>query len=138
MMKRLILGLVLAATMIACGEASSSLPTVTEETGPCAQRAGTYRTSYAQISGDCGAGPVGDVSTIDAQPPASASERYSADNCEVTIVDSTSTTATGTVTINGKIEWNQDGSHGSGPITIDESGLDGTCHGSYQITSDRI
>jgi hypothetical protein len=128
MLKRLILGLVLVG---ACGSAG--------ETGQCAQRAGTYRFSYAFISGDCGAGPVGDVSTIDAQPPASASERYSADNCEVTIVDSTSTTADGyTVTLNGKIEWNQDGSHGSGPITIDESSLDGTCHGSYQITSDRI
>jgi hypothetical protein len=136
MKKRALSLMALGSALAACG-AAGSLPIVTEETGPCAQRAGTYRSSYSFISGDCGAGPVGDISTVDAQPPASASERYSADNCEVTIVDSTSTTATGTVTINGKIEWSQDGSHGAGPITIDVSGA-GACHGSYQLTSDRI
>ena len=137
-MRKLIgLGL-LGAALAACGEAGS-LPIVTEETGPCAQRAGTYSTSYALISGDCGAGPVDDVGTFDAQPPASASERYSADNCEVTIVDSsTYTPATGdTVEINGKIEWSRDGSHGAGPVTFDISGP-GACHGTYQVTSDRI
>lgn len=128
------LGVLLAALfeIASCGSSASS--------GPCAQRSGTYQTSYARASGNCGTGPVGDVSTVDAQPPATESLRYSADNCEVTIVDEISSDGTITITYNGKITWNQDGSHGSGPITVvvqDTTGVD-TCHGTYNLTSDRI
>jgi len=137
MLKKLVITVVVAA-LSGCG-ASSSLPGETEETGTCSQRSGTYRTSYSLLSGDCGYGPVDDISTVDAQPPASASERYSSDNCVVTIVDSSTYTSTtgDTVLENGKVTWSQDGSHGAGTLTFDISGPD-ACHGSYQVTSDRI
>jgi hypothetical protein len=130
MVKRLSVCLGLAMA-VGCGGGAS---------GPCAQRSGTYRTAYSLIDGNCGTGPAAEVTTTDAQLPASATERYSSDNCAVTVADATLPTGTDTVTTNGKFTWSEDGSRGAGILTLDvqdTAGVD-TCHGSYTVTSDRI
>jgi hypothetical protein len=120
-----------------------------EESGPCEQRSGTYRFSFAQRSGNCGV-IAEQILTIDAQPttpPApclSGEIRYSSDNCEVTninIVCPEDGVAPGaTSTSNGKYRWSDSGSSGTGEVNMvvkDESGLV-ICQSSYSVTAVRL
>jgi hypothetical protein len=134
----------LALLALSCSSADSR-----EESGPCEQRSGTYRFSFAERSGNCGAIPE-QIVTIDAQPmtppaPCMSGEiRYSSDNCEVTnvnIVCPENGVAPGaTSTSNGKYTWTRSASSGSGEVNMvvkDDSGLV-ICQSSYSVSATRL
>jgi hypothetical protein len=117
--------------------------------GPCAQRSGTYRANYSERSGTCGGIPE-QIVTIDTQPtvppaPCTGGEiRYSADNCEVTLVNVTcpedGVAPGATSTVNGKVTWSADASSGSGQLTyVFKASTGGVlCQSSYNIVDTRL
>lgn len=135
-----IIALLLATS---CGSSDSN------GSGVCSQRFGTYRTTYTERSGTCGAIPE-QMFTVDVQPttppsPCTSGEiRYSSDNCEVTNINivcpEDAIAAGATSTTNGKYTWNADGSRGVGEMTIlikDSAGL-AICQSSYNIVDTRL
>jgi hypothetical protein len=97
----------------------------------------------------CGAIPE-QVVTVDVQPltpppPCTGGEiRYSADNCEVTLVNVTCPEdgiAPGASSIlNGKVTWSSDGSSGSGLVTLVVKSSTGAvlCQSSYNDLETRL
>jgi hypothetical protein len=115
----------------------------------CAQRAGTYRVTYVERSGACGAFPE-QLMTIDEQPttappPCFSGEiRYSSNNCEVTNVDvhcpEPGSGEGHTSMTNGKYTWNESGSRGEGTMQIvlrdAESRI--LCQSTYNVIAVRL
>jgi hypothetical protein len=144
MTKPTALALLLVVLVVGCGSSADE-----GDSGPCTARSGTYRFSFAERSGTCGA-ITEQIVTLDAQPTAplapctSGEIRYSADNCEVTnvnIVCPEDGIAPGaTSTTNGKYNWNESGSSGSGDATIvvRDAGDLILCQSSYRISAVRL
>lgn len=132
--------------VVACSSSST-----TGQSGPCAQRSGTYSTNYTTRGGNCGDIPE-NVSSLTEQPTGAtlealgcakgASIAYSADNCIVTFDSNCPTTdKTGnTVTERGKATWNKDGSEGSSTeqFTLQDKTGKVLCTGTYDAKIRRL
>lgn len=137
-MRKTLIASVLA--LCACASAGGN------STGQCAQRAGTYRQSLRQLTGNCGQVPDV-IQTVDHQPTdadlraagCSGQVLYSPDNCEVTNVAVRCPVTGGTVTQDGKFYWNADGSRGEGELALNvQAGTYGSCYGTYHVTLVRL
>lgn len=121
------IGVGLVVAVVACSGAG----------GPCQKRAGTYKATYTQRSGDCG--PVSEqITKVDAQPtrvdpPCSGSIGYSADNC---VVEYTMTCpiSGGTARITGKSTWSADGRSGTATEQWAASVTGSACSSAYDVS----
>lgn len=115
----------------------------------CAERSGTYRTSFTERTGNCGQIPE-QIDTLDEQPasppkPCTDGEiRYSKDNCEVTNIDITcpeeGIERGATSIVSGKYRWSSDGGSGTGEanfVVKDAQGLV-LCQSSYDVVVTRL
>lgn len=116
-MKRAIAACLLFAT--ACGPS-----------GPCKPRSGSYRVVLNPRTGNCG-GRTEFISQVGGgiDPACTGDRTESQDLCRVTIDE----------TCNGfrltmVVDWSQDGAHGHGLA----DGSSSTCHGTYDVTYDKI
>lgn len=142
MTRLVIVGLGVCATLAIVGCSSDD----TTGGGPCAQRKGTYLTTFKTRSGNCGDIPE-QVDTITSQPtepaaPCTGTIGYSADNCEVTndiICPEDGLGAGWTSTIELKATWSESGDRGTAIQQVVIKNADGgiECQGSYDATVTR-
>ncbi len=110
--------------------------------GPCGQRNGTYRVTFAERSGDCGPAPEQIFTPSDQQqqqtnPSCTDRTTVSADSCHVTLDVICPVVATGdTVHDKGVINWAEDGSMGGGIVQIVATTPAGAivCAETYDVT----
>ena len=121
-------------SLVGCSDDSGS----GEPTGPCNDRSGTYRVTWVEQSGKCGAMPEQIVTGKEGLDPAcTGGTEFSSDNCEANM-DITCPGATGyLVTLRGKVTWSVDGSLGTGTIQmliVKESNGWTECSSVYSLT----
>lgn len=126
-------------TAIVLLNAAACASKATEPFGPCAQRIGTYRSSFVTRTGNCGDVPE-QIATIRKQPtapvpPCTGSVSDSADNCTVTL-DQTCQDDASRVQERGNVHWSKDASSATGTvqfiITLFATGQ--TCQGTYDMS----
>lgn len=134
------LAVVVALVVTTLGACASESP---QPSGPCAQRAGSYITTYRERSGTCG-DPGERITNLDAQPTApppecSGSITYSKDNCDVTYTGDCPEDGIvrgGRLRITGKSRWDVAGSFGTATeqwFAADASGRT-LCQSTYDVT----
>lgn len=133
------LGVVVAgAFALACSSSDAS-----DDSGPCAQRNGSYIARYSVRSGDCGEGAEV-ITNVDKQPtsvdpPCTGNISYSEDNCDVTYSSSCPNDGAvkgATLTITGKAKWSRDAANGSATEAwslVDSNGQT-VCYGTYDVS----
>jgi hypothetical protein len=137
MLRHLVTVAALSSVVIACSSSDDAA-----ETGPCAQRSGSYIARYTVRSGDCGA-TAEVVLNVDKQPtsvdpPCTGSISYTPDNCEVTYSSSCPNDGAvkgATLTVTGKSEWRRDAEVGTAVedwSLVDANGQT-VCHGTYDV-----
>jgi hypothetical protein len=102
--------------------------------GPCVARKGSYRVTFVERSGNCGATSeivvvVGGSTSTAAAATCSGTNTASADNCAVTEDE----TCNGVVT-RGVIHWSEAGDTGGGILQFTTS----TCSSSYDVAYTRL
>jgi hypothetical protein len=124
----------------------------TTENDTCAQRVGTYTTTFAERDGTCGPIPE-QIETIDEQPtepaePCTGSIDYSADNCRVTFdqtcpepgLSELFSTPDVTSRFDGIVTWSENGASGSGVVqfvVMDAAGLI-LCQSTYDYLGTKL
>ena len=138
--------LVVGMLGLAMGCSSSDDPAVGSGNGACAQRSGTYLSSFVTRSGNCGDIPelvvVVPKQPTDPGPGCTGAITYSGDNCQVTIdtrCPGTGTNSKGHAAVAGLAKWSTDGSLGTGTETLTLTTEDGTmvCVGTYDFMQRR-
>lgn len=136
-MRKVLVVACLAAVVGACASESA------QPSGPCAKRNGSYRQSYVERSGTCGAPgeriiPAGPQPTsVDA--PCTGSISYSSDNCEVTF-DATcpedGIQKGARLRETGKSRWNANASEGTATVqwTVTDANGKTLCISTYDVT----
>jgi hypothetical protein len=118
--------------------------------GQCAQRAGTYRASYATRSGNCGDIPES-IDSIATQPTTESQKATgctgpgissSADNCEVTFDQTCPNDGLekgGRERVSGNAKWNTSATYGTSTvqITLTNAGGQVRCTGTYDVVITR-
>lgn len=133
----------LGAVLVLVAGCAASSP---DPTGPCAKRSGTYRTTTTKQSGTC-PNFTESISTITEQPtkidpPCTGTLGYSADNCRVTFDSSCPEPNLGagyTQRWRGTVDWDVNGSRGTGTLEVLVTRPDGTlvCNGVYGVVDRR-
>ena len=135
---RILGAVVVGVVAVACSSSGDG-----GNSGPCAQRIRSYRSTYVERSGTCG--PPGElISSAGPQPtavdaPCTGSISYTPDNCEVTF-DSTCPeegVARGAkLRENGKARWNTDATSGTATLqwTITDAAGKTICISTYDVT----
>lgn len=111
------------------------------QTGPCADRSGSYVVDFSTRSGNCGPQNEGVVNLGATGAPSTCMDnsQASTDNCAVDFNVTCPFNAGQTVEETGQVTWNTDGSSGSGTIqlTLRDSLGDILCEGTYDVNYKR-
>jgi hypothetical protein len=111
-----------------------------ESGGPCVDRKGAYQVSLVAESGNCPT-PVSFIVTDGgapgAEPGCTGTTQPSADNCSLILDVQCPSDDGGSFSTAGKIDWNADGSRGTGKLSFSATDPNG-CQGLYRVTYTRL